>query len=153
MALNPVPTFLILFVIIAMIGGSVVVYTVKNRTPESALSYQRGTDMTDYAEQDMVFDEGNSVPDAPPMPEKPLMPESVPEAPLMPEKQSDARIPPPPPGFESVSVNVNEPEIVSTWEDLPPGGDYTDTVPLQYTGEGIGIWEERDDESWIKINK
>ena len=162
MALNLVPTFLILFLVIAMIGGSVVVYTVKNRTPESALSYQRGTDMTDYTEQDMVFGEDNSVPDAPPMPEssapeappmpeKPPMPESVPEAPLMPEKQSDARIPPPPPGFES--VNVNESEIVSTWEDLPPGGDYTDTDPLQYTGEGIGIWEEREDESWIKINK
>jgi hypothetical protein len=171
MALNPVPTFLILFVIIAMIGGSVVVYTVKKRTPESALSYQRGTDMTDYTEQDMVFDEDNSVPDAPPILEKPPVPESsapeappmpkmppvpessVPDAPPMPEMQSGARIPPPPPGFESVSVNVNEPEIVSTWEDLPPGGDYTDTDPLQYTGEGIGIWEERADESWIKINK
>jgi hypothetical protein len=154
MALNPVPTFLILFVIIAMIGGSVVVYTVKKRTPESALSYQRGTDMADYTEQDMVFDEDNSVPDAPSMSEKPPMPESsVPEAPPMPQIQSDARIPPPPPGFESVSVNVNEPEIVSTWEDLPPGGDYTDTDPLQYTGEGIGIWEVREDESWIKINK
>ncbi|MDB3855603.1 MSCRAMM family adhesin SdrC [Euryarchaeota archaeon] len=169
MALNPVPTFLILFVIIAMIGGSVVVYTVKKRTPESALSYQRGTDMTDYTEQDMVFDEDNSVPDAPPMPEMPPMPESsvpeappmpekpplpessVPEAPPMPEIQSGARIPPPPPGFESVSTTVNVPEIVSTWEDLPPGGDYTNTDPLQYTGQGIGVWEEREDESWIKL--
>ena len=94
----------------------------------------------------------SSASEAPPMPEMPPMPESsASEAPPMPEMQSGARIPPPPPGFES--VNVNEFEIVSTWEGLPPGGDYTDTDPLQYTGEGIGIWEERDDESWIKINK
>ena len=69
----------------------------------------------------------------------------------MPEIQSGARIPPPPPGFESVSTTVNVPEIVSTWEDLPPGGDYTNTDPLQYTGQGIGVWEEREDESWIKL--
>ena len=167
MALNPVTTFLILFIIIAMIGGSVVVYTVKNRTPENASAYERGTDMTDYTEQDMQFDEGTSVSEKPSIPENLPIPESsikdetpiveqhstsqVPPPPPGFEVEVNERIPPPPPGFESLKLDSKMPEIVSSWEDLPPGGDYTETDPLQYTGDGIGVWEERDDESWEKI--
>ena len=167
MALNPVTTFLILFIIIAMIGGSVVVYTMKYRTPEDASAYERGTDMTDYTEQDMHFDEDNSVSEKPSIPENLPIPESsikdetpiveqhstsqVPPPPPGFEVEVNERIPPPPPGFESLKLDSKMPEIVSSWEDLPPGGDYTETDPLQYTGDGIGVWEERDDESWEKI--
>ena len=62
-------------------------------------------------------------------------------------------VPPPPPGFEPPSSTAKSNEIVSSWEDLPPGGEYTETEPLKYTGFGIGTWVERDDESWEKISE
>ena len=62
-------------------------------------------------------------------------------------------VPPPPPGFEPPSSTAKSNEIVSSWEDLPPGGEYTETDPLKYTGFGIGTWVERDDESWEKISE
>ena len=62
-------------------------------------------------------------------------------------------IPPPPPGFGPPLTKEKSNEIVSSWESLPPGGEYTETDPLRYTGLGIGTWEERDDESWEKISE
>ena len=188
MALNPVPTFLVFLILITMIGGSILAYTMKNRRPEEA-TYQRGTDMTDHTEsswsedeqdidsnmyseteptQNVEGQEESPIPEMPPVPEMPPMPEMPP----IPEETEDVKItkisspppppppgfepklsevPPPPPGFEDYSKVENKLEVVSSWEDLPPGGDYLDTDPLQYTGEGIGIWEERADESWEKI--
>jgi hypothetical protein len=61
-------------------------------------------------------------------------------------------VPPPPPGFGPPSTAKSN-EIVSSWESLPPGGEYTETDPLRYSGLGIGTWEERDDESWEKISE
>jgi hypothetical protein len=61
-------------------------------------------------------------------------------------------VPPPPPGFGPPSTAKSN-EIVSSWESLPPGGEYTTTDPLRYSGLGIGTWEERDDESWEKISE
>ena len=61
-------------------------------------------------------------------------------------------VPPPPPGFGPPSTPKSN-EIVSSWESLPPGGEYTETDPLRYSGLGIGTWEERDDESWEKISE
>ena len=61
-------------------------------------------------------------------------------------------VPPPPPGFGPPSTAKSN-EIVSSWESLPPGGEYTTTDPLMYSGLGIGTWEERDDESWEKISE
>ena len=60
-------------------------------------------------------------------------------------------VPPPPPGFAPPSTAKSN-EIVSSWESLPPGGEYTKTDPLRYSGLGVGTWEERDDESWEKIS-
>ena len=54
-------------------------------------------------------------------------------------------------GFEIDSKIENKPEIAPSWEELPPGGDYIKSDPLQYTGVGIGTWVERDDESWEKL--
>ena len=56
--------------------------------------------------------------------------------------------PPVPPGLEDESENV--PEYAKSWEDLPPGGEYTETVPMRYEGEDCGIWVQREDESWVK---
>ena len=56
--------------------------------------------------------------------------------------------PPVPPGFEEESGTV--PEFAKSWEDLPPGGQYTQTVPMRYEGEDCGIWVQNEDESWVK---
>ena len=56
--------------------------------------------------------------------------------------------PPVPPGLEEESEN--ERNYAKSWEDLPPGGQYTETVPMRYEGEDCGIWEQREDESWVK---
>ena len=56
--------------------------------------------------------------------------------------------PPVPPGFEHEPKN--EPHYAKSWEDLPPGGQYTDSVPMRYEGVDCGIWEQRDDESWVR---
>ncbi|MDC0212732.1 ABC transporter substrate-binding protein [Euryarchaeota archaeon] len=61
---------------------------------------------------------------------------------------SDAgsRSPPPPPGITVPS----EPQKVSSWEDLPQGGDYIQGNPMQYSGESCGTWTRQSDDSWIK---
>ena len=61
---------------------------------------------------------------------------------------SDAgsRSPPPPPGITIPS----EPQKVSSWEDLPQGGDYIQGNPMQYSGESCGTWTRQSDDSWIK---
>ena len=161
MSLNPVPTFLISLTIIALIGGAVLVYT--NQQKSSKDDIYKGTDMTSYTEsQELVNDE------LPPLPEdvdevvesENIVSEETiissektnipPPPPEMPPIKSN--IPPPPPGFEPVITEEKANETVSSWEELPPGGDYTETDPLTYTGPGIGTWVERDDESWEKIS-
>ena len=167
MSLNPITTFLILFLLVSMIGGSVLVYTVKKK--DSQIQTQ-AYDMTNYTEGSLEDSDNQfedilpEAPGIPPMPEMPPMPDEVPpmpemppmpdEAPPMPEMPPIPKAtppPPPPPGFEPRLKVEKTSEIVSSWEGLPPGGDYTDTDPLQYVGEGIGTWVERDDESWEKI--
>ena len=54
--------------------------------------------------------------------------------------------PSPPPGIELPSKSGR----VSSWEDLPIGGEYVETEPMQYTGENIGTWIRQSDDSWIK---
>ena len=54
--------------------------------------------------------------------------------------------PSPPPGIELPSKSGR----VSSWEDLPTGGEYIETEPMQYTGENIGTWIRQSDDSWIK---
>ena len=74
-------------------------------------------------------------------------PETVPPPP----PKFERRPPPPPPGFESASLS--EPTVpvrADSWEDLPDGGDYVQTEPMQYVGEECGTWVRQDDDSWIK---
>ena len=61
------------------------------------------------------------------------------------------RAPPPPPGFEdAVSGTPPPPPIrLASWEDLPDGGDYVQTEPMQYVGEECGVWIRQDDDSWV----
>ena len=61
-------------------------------------------------------------------------------------EQSQETAPPVPPGFES----ADEPSegYAKSWEELPPGGEYTDTVPMRYEGESCGAWVQQEDESW-----
>jgi len=74
-------------------------------------------------------------------------PETVPPPP----PKFERRPPPPPPGFEKASPS--EPAVpvrADSWEDLPDGGDYVQTEPMQYVGEDCGTWIRQDDDSWIQ---
>jgi hypothetical protein len=74
-------------------------------------------------------------------------PETVPPPP----PKFERRPPPPPPGFEKASPS--EPAVpvrADSWEDLPDGGDYVQTEPMQYVGEECGTWVRQDDDSWIQ---
>jgi hypothetical protein len=59
--------------------------------------------------------------------------------------ESDGK-PPPPPGI----VLPSQAERVSSWENLPPGGEYIETKPMQYTGQNCGTWVRQQDDSWIR---
>ena len=68
-----------------------------------------------------------------------------------PPPKFERRPPPPPPGFENASPG--EPAVpvrADSWEDLPDGGDYVQTEPMQYVGEECGTWVRQDDDSWVK---
>ena len=65
-----------------------------------------------------------------------------------PPSQIESTPTPVPPGLTDVSEN--EQNYAKSWEDLPPGGQYTGTNPMRYEGEECGIWEQRVDESWIR---
>ena len=54
--------------------------------------------------------------------------------------------PPAPPGI----VLPSQAERVSSWENLPSGGEYIETEPMQYTGEDCGTWVRQNDDSWVK---
>jgi len=74
-------------------------------------------------------------------------PETIPPPPPKFERQP----PPPPPGFEGMANAEPEgPVRADSWEDLPDGGDYVQTEPMQYVGEECGTWVRQDDDSWIK---
>jgi len=49
-----------------------------------------------------------------------------------------------PPGIISPSVSHK----VSSWERLPPGGNYTETEPMGYVDEEGSMWIRQQDESW-----
>jgi ABC-type branched-subunit amino acid transport system substrate-binding protein len=59
--------------------------------------------------------------------------------------ESDGK-PPAPPGI----VLPSQAERVSSWENLPSGGEYIETEPMQYTGEDCGTWVRQNDDSWVK---
>ena len=65
-----------------------------------------------------------------------------------PPAQTESTPPPVPHGVTDGSEN--EQNYAKSWEDLPPGGQYTETNPLRYEGDECGIWEQRVDESWIR---
>ena len=62
------------------------------------------------------------------------------------ETVSNGPNPPPPPGI----VISSGPQRVSSWEDLPPGGEYIQTNPMQYSGEDCGTWVKQEDDSWVR---
>ena len=60
--------------------------------------------------------------------------------------QNQETAPPVPPGLGPAD---EPPEgYAKSWEELPPGGEYTDTVPMKYVGELCGTWIQQEDESW-----
>jgi hypothetical protein len=150
----------------ALIGGAILVYTNQQKSTKSNLL--KGTDMTSYMENEAYSDEnldseeiiGETSDQSEPISleseisikkeiEKEVVVTNIPPLPpgFTPDMDS---VPSPPPGFGPFSTAKSN-EIVSSWESLPPGGEYTTTDPLRYSGLGIGTWEERDDESWEKI--
>ena len=81
-------------------------------------------------------------------PESPLPPPAPPSPPPLPPDFVKPP-PPPPPGFEGLAPPEPEgPVTVDSWEDLPDGGDYVQTEPMQYTGEDCGTWVRQPDDSW-----
>ena len=160
MSLNPIPTFLILLTLIALIGGAILVYTNQQKSDKTNL--HKGTDMTSYMENQTISDENldseDTIDEISDEPSPTLLysddsvANNIPSLPpnFTPEIDS---IPPPPPGFNPPSTTKKSNQIVSSWESLPPGGEYTETNPLRYTGLGIGTWEERENESWEKISE
>ena len=59
--------------------------------------------------------------------------------------------PPPPPGFgDMANAEPEGPVRAESWEDLPDGGDYVQTEPMQYVGEECGTWVRQDDDSWVQ---
>jgi hypothetical protein len=139
----------------ALIGGATLVYT--NQQKSTISNLHKGTDMTSYMENETESDENldseeiiHEISDQ----SEPISLES--EISIEKEIETEVvvnNIPPPPPGFGPPSTTAKSNEIVSSWESLPPGGEYTETDPLRYTGLGIGTWEEREDESWEKISE
>ena len=145
------------------------VYTNQQKSDKNNL--HKGTDMTSYMENEIYSDENldsEHIIDEISEESNPMVLDS--DDPVEDEMKTEglvANIPPPPPGFASEMDSIPPPppgfgppsiteksnEIVSNWESLPPGGEYTETDPLRYTGLGIGTWEERDDESWEKISE
>jgi len=155
--LNPMPALLIAMIILSLIGGAVLVYT--NSKKPTIEGFQKGMDMTSYLESesssetysDDSQEETNTgetdVKDSSGIGETVVPP-------LPPGFTTESNfVPPPPPGFEpNISKSESSNEIVSSWEELPPGGEYTESEPLTYTGPGLGTWVERKDESWEKIS-
>ena len=97
------------------------------------------------------------------VPEPPEMPPTTPEIEILEAEPEETVVPPPPPpmsvkpppppppGFENASPG--EPTVpvrVDSWEDLPDGGDYVQTEPMQYVGEECGTWVRQDDDSWVE---
>ena len=161
MKLNPLMTALIVLVILAAIAGSVA-FTMGRRKGRSDESW-KDDDYRSYSEP-MAESEVPEPPEPPQMPPEP--PQMPPEAPLEevesePDVEEEAaipppppmpakRAPPPPPGFEdAVSGTPSPPTRVDSWEDLPDGGDYVQTEPMQYVGEECGVWIRQDDDSWV----
>jgi len=170
MKLNPVMTALIVLVILTAIGGSVA-FTMGRRKGQSDESW-RDDDYRSYSEPMAEPD----VPEPPEPPEMPLLPPEVapeepvieapePPSPVEPEPEPEAEeevsipppplmppktAPPPPPGFEDAVPGSSPPTRVDSWEDLPDGGDYVQTEPMQYVGEDCGTWVRQDDDSWIQ---
>ena len=178
MKLNPMLTILSVLVILTAIGGSVA-FTLGRRKGQSDESW-KDDDYRRYGDSPgVLFEEPPSNPIVPEPPEMPpeLAPEAppedeVPEPPEMPTSAPEVEIseieaeetvvppppplptnspPPPPPGFETASPSEpTVPTRVDSWEDLPDGGDYVQTEPMQYVGEECGTWVRQDDDSWVE---
>ena len=75
------------------------------------------------------------------------MPQSVGDI-ILPQSTAEtvSEDPPPPPGI----VIPSEPQRASSWEDLPSGGEYIQTDPMQYIDKEDGIWVRQQDDSWVR---
>ena len=56
-----------------------------------------------------------------------------------------SKTPSPPPGIIIPSGSHK----VSSWEELPPGGDYIQNEPMEYVDEEGRIWVRQQDDSWV----
>jgi len=76
-----------------------------------------------------------------------IMPQSVGDV-ILPQSTAEtvSEDPPPPPGI----VIPSEPQRASSWEDLPSGGEYIQTDPMQYIDKEDGIWVRQQDDSWVR---
>ncbi len=174
MKLNPVLTGVVFTLILAIIAG-VVAFSMGRRTGRAEETW-KDDEYQRYDQQPALREEkpqgwtDDEVPPPPPTrtilaPEPEMMPEpeqeaeepeaepemeepEVPPAPPPPPDFVKSR-PPPPPGFEDLAPSEPQgPVTVDSWEDLPDGGDYVQTEPMQYTGEGCGTWVRQPDDSW-----
>jgi len=158
--LNPIYTILIVLVIFAAVVGTMVFSISRSRQDQAEISWDDDHNYSSEVEADL--------PQETPLPSSPIAP-SPPEPPERPPKPADVEpsepdqedveypLPPPPPGFEKpplppgledLAPEPVGPVTASSWEDLPDGGDYVQTVPMQYIGEECGTWVRQPDDSW-----
>ncbi len=170
MKLNPVLTVVVFALILAVFAG-IAAFTMGRRAGQAEETwkddgYQRYDQQPALREEKSRWADDEAPPPPPARPISPPEPEVVPEPePEEEEPEPEPEMeqpeapppppdfvkppPPPPPGFEGLAPPEPEgPVTVDSWEDLPDGGDYVQTEPMQYTGEDCGTWIRQPDDSW-----
>ena len=173
MKLNPVLTVVVFALILAVFAG-IAAFTMGRRAGQAEEAwkddeYQRYDQQPALREEKSRWADDEAPPPPParpiPTPEPEAVPEPEAEEPEPEMEQPEAPPappsppplppdfvkppPPPPPGFEGLAPPEPEgPVTVDNWEDLPDGGDYVQTEPMQYTGEDCGTWVRQPDDSW-----
>jgi len=174
MKLNPVLTVVVFALILAVFAG-IAAFTMGRRAGQAEEAwkddeYQRYDQQPALREEKSRWADDEAPPSPPARPISPPEPEAAPEPePEVEEPEPEPEMeqpeapppppplppdfvkppPPPPPGFEGLAPPEPEgPVTVDSWEDLPDGGDYVQTEPMQYTGEDCGTWVRQPDDSW-----
>jgi len=158
--LNPIFTALIVLVIFAAVVGTMVFSINRSRQDQAEIPWDDDHNYNSEVEADLPQEDPISsspiAPSPPEPPERPLKPSDV--EPSEPDQEDVEYLsPPPPPGFEKPPLPPGLEDLIpepvgpvtaSSWEDLPDGGDYVQTVPMQYVGEECGTWVRQPDDSW-----
>jgi len=162
MKINPILTAVMVGAIFAAILGTVIFSIRRSRKDQPEVDWEHAQNYSNEVEE-TLYPEA-PIPPIPIPPPQSDSPEASPESTWidseseqedtstnnLPPLPLEFEKPPLPPGLEDLDLDTEEPATVSSWEDLPDGGDYVQTEPMQYVGEGCGIWVRQDDDSWVQ---